>query len=104
MPSSRAWTAIARPNGPAPMMGKAMSMFGFPNVHAIFGLARTSIASSRLESVPSRLRALERDEHIAGPTLCLERGRPALVEIRCIVAGCQRVTVQGIDPLPRLPL
>src|SRR5215831_9855967 len=59
-----------------------------PNVHATLGLARTSIASSRLESLPSTLRALERDENIARPTLRLERGRPALVEVRCIVAGC----------------
>src|SRR5262249_16941316 len=60
----------------------------FPNVSATFGLARTSIASSRLESLPSTLRALERDENIPGPTLRLERGRPAFGEVRCIVAGC----------------
>src|SRR5262249_44434521 len=60
----------------------------FPHVHAILGLVRPSIASSRLESLPSTLRALERDENIARPTLRLERGRPAFVEVRCIVAGC----------------
>ena len=46
----------------------------------------------------SRLGAIKRDEDIPGPTLCLERGGPALVRVRCVVAGCQRVTVDGIDP------
>ena len=52
----------------------------------------------------SGVRALERDEDIPGPTLCLERDGPALVQVRCVVARRQRVAVQGIDPLPRLPL
>src|SRR5262249_41540054 len=49
-------------------------------------------------------RALERDEDIPGPLPGLERGRPALVQVRCVVACRQRVAVQGIDPLPHLPL
>jgi hypothetical protein len=52
----------------------------------------------------SGLRALERDEDIPRPTLCLERGGPALVQVRCVVTDRQRVAVQGIDPFPRLPL
>src|SRR5262249_46210286 len=52
----------------------------------------------------SGLRALERNEDIPGPPLGLERGGPALVQVRCVVAGRQRVAVQGIDSLPHLPL
>src|SRR4051794_5008598 len=39
-----------------------------------------------------------------GPRLRLERGGPLLVQIRSVVARRQRVAVQGIDPLPSLPL
>src|SRR5215510_11684327 len=104
MPSSRAWTAMARPNGPAPMIRKSMSMFGSLTFTRYSGwLGPVSLLHAG-GSLPSTLRALERDENIAGPTLCLERDRPALVEVRCIVAGRQRVTVQGIVHLPRLAL
>jgi hypothetical protein len=48
--------------------------------------------------------ALERNEDIPGPAFCLERGGPAILQVRRVVAGCQRVAVHHIDPLPRLPL
>jgi hypothetical protein len=69
----------------------------------LFGVA-SNLWQANLSNCRSRLRALERDEDIPGSTLCVERGGPALVQVRCVVADCQRVAVQGIDPLPRLPL
>src|SRR6266850_1998182 len=70
--------------------------------------ARLGVAPGPRQATPgncrSALRARERDEDIPRPTPCLERGGPALVQVRCVVACRQRVAVQGIDPLPRLPL
>jgi hypothetical protein len=67
----------------------------------LLGWRRTS-RQAKPGNCCSGLRALERDEDIPGPALCLERGGPALVQVRRVVAYCQRVAVQGIDPLPRL--
>jgi hypothetical protein len=52
----------------------------------------------------SMLCALERNEDIPGPAFCLERGGPALLQVRRVVAGYQRVAVHNIDSLPHLPL
>src|SRR5262245_16366156 len=52
----------------------------------------------------SGLRALKRDEDISGATPGLERGGPLSIHVRRVVANRQRVTVEGIDPFPRLPL
>ena len=52
----------------------------------------------------SRLRAPERDEDIPGPTLCLERSGPTLVQVWRVVASRQRVAVQAVNSLPRLAL
>jgi hypothetical protein len=68
----------------------------------LLGITGSNLASG-LDQL-SGLRALERDEDIPGPTVCLERGGPTLVQVWCVVAGCQRVAVQAINPLPRLAL
>jgi hypothetical protein len=57
----------------------------------LFGLTGSNLTSG-LDQL-SGLRALERDEDIPGPTLCLERGGPTLVQVWCVVADCQRVAV-----------
>ena len=44
---------------------------------------------------------LERDEDLPDPLFASNAA--ALGQVRCVVAHRQRVAVQGIDPLPRLP-
>src|SRR5262245_34015577 len=70
---------------------------------ALLGVAQHP-GQTNLSNCGSGLCALERYEDIPGPTFCLEHGGPALVQVRCVVARRQSVTVQGIDPLPRLSL
>jgi len=48
--------------------------------------------------------ALELNEDIPGPAFRLERGGPALLRVRRVVAGCQRVAVYSIDSFPHLSL
>src|SRR5262245_17146913 len=70
----------------------------------IFPYRPTRATLLRHVSLASRLRALECDKDIPRAGLCLEGGWPRLVQVRCVIANCQRVAVQSINPLPRLPL
>ena len=47
--------------------------------------------------------ALERNEDVARPFHSFERGGTVFGRVRRVIADRQRVAVQFVDPLPRLP-